>query len=48
MKKLRTLVYHPAYKDLVPSVLIGGKRIAQKYGWKVGELVEIIETPKAL
>jgi hypothetical protein len=48
MKKLRTLVYHPAYKDVVPCVLIGSKRIAQKYGWKVGDLVEVIETPKVL
>ena len=48
MKKLRTLVYHPAYKDLVPCVLIGSKGIARKYGWRVGELVEIVETPKAL
>jgi hypothetical protein len=48
MKKLRTLGYHPAYKDLVPCVLIGSKRIARKYDWKVGELVEIIETPKVL
>lgn len=48
MKKLRTLVYHPSYRELVPSILIGSKRIARKYGWKVGELVEIIEAPKVL
>jgi hypothetical protein len=48
MKKLRTLVYHTSYRELVPSILLGSKRIARKYGWKVGELVEIIETPKVL
>ena len=48
MNKLRTLVYHPSYRELVPSILIGSKRIARKYNWKVGELVEIIETPKVL
>ena len=42
---LRTLSYHPAYGEAdCPCVLIGNRRIARKYGWQVGDSVEVTET----
>jgi len=48
-RKLRTLVYHPGRESTdVPCLLIGGKKIAQKYGWEVGALVEVLELPRGI
>lgn len=41
--KIRKLSKHPSYKkDPVPCILIAGREIAKKYGWKVGDLVNVI------
>ncbi len=48
-KKLRTLVYRTGRKSKnIPCLLIGGKNLAQKYGWEVGGVVEILELPKGI
>jgi hypothetical protein len=48
-RKLRTLVYHPGRKSTdIPCLLIGGKKLAQKYGWEVGGLVEVLELPRGI
>jgi len=46
---LRTLSYHPAYDEAdCPCVLIGNRRIARKYGWQVGDCVEVTETEEGV
>jgi len=46
---LRTLSYHPAYEEAdCPCVLIGNRRIAKKYGWQVGDYVEVVETDEGI
>jgi len=46
---LRTLSYHPAYEESdCPCLLIGNRRIAKKYGWQVGDCVEVTETAEGV
>jgi hypothetical protein len=48
-KKLRTLVYRPGLESAnIPCLLIGEKKLAQKYGWEVGGLVEVLELPRGI
>ena len=48
-KKLRTLGYQPGRESTdVPCLLIGGKKLAQKYGWVVGGVVEVLELPRGI
>jgi bifunctional DNA-binding transcriptional regulator/antitoxin component of YhaV-PrlF toxin-antitoxin module len=45
----RTLIYHPGYKEAdCPCLLIGNKHIAKKYGWQVGDQVEVVETAEGI
>ena len=45
---IRKLSYHTSYKDLVPCILIGNKKYAEKYNWKVGDQLIIRECPNGL
>jgi bifunctional DNA-binding transcriptional regulator/antitoxin component of YhaV-PrlF toxin-antitoxin module len=46
---LRTLSYHPAREGAdCPCLLIGNRRIAKKYGWQVGDCVEVVETDEGI
>jgi len=43
LEKVRVLSKHPSYKkEDVPCILIAGKEIAKKYGWKVGDRVIVV------
>ena len=48
-RKIRTLVYHPGRKYCdVPCLLIGGKKLTKKYGWQVGDHVEVLELKRGI
>jgi len=39
---VRVLSKHPSYKkEEVPCILIAGKQLIKKYGWKVGDKVRV-------
>jgi len=39
---VRKLSKHPSYKkEEVPCILIAGKKLVKKYGWKVGDSVRV-------
>jgi hypothetical protein len=46
---IRILSYHPSYEEAdCPCVLIGNRRIAQKYGWQMGDYVDVMETDEGI
>jgi hypothetical protein len=51
-RTLRTLSYHPSYnfdhREPCPCFMLGNRRIAQKYGWHVGQLVEVLELKRGI
>lgn len=50
MNTTRKLSSHPSYTTYpeCPCVLIGNREIAKKYGWEVGDVIEIIENENGI
>jgi hypothetical protein len=46
----RKLSHHPSYYTYpeCPCLLVGNRRIAKKYGWKVGDEVAVVERPDGI